>query len=321
MPPRLPSLMAIHLISAHFAAGEIVYQLHDFAYYICLILDGFYACVGVPGRHGGRDAIPEQRSDSYFTTPAILGPKAVNSEHSYKAMKSKNVEAQATTVSGDLFPYRLFGPNSYMGDLECIASSTRKATTRCERSGKMLILKKKDLFEMIEEFPQFGEVWASSAWRRECLRKTALKKLRTPHNLRNFAGITIAIHLQRLFRERKAGNPAGSTLRQQRCTLAGIHALWSASSYHEFSHKELKRIASPAHAQSVLLRQVDKIQRSLDEMREEVKEVRVDMKGMKQAMQRQLPVNEFQELFGQPSQGPANGVPMQQCDTSGKKSL
>merc|ERR1712129_268177 len=66
-----------------------------------------------------------------------------------------------------LFPYRFFGSNSYLGDLECITSAMRKATVRCELEGKVLILKKPDLFELIEEFPHFGEMWASSAWRGE----------------------------------------------------------------------------------------------------------------------------------------------------------
>lgn len=201
-----------------------------------------------------------------------------------------------------LFPYRFFGSNSYFGDLECITSAMRNATVRCELEGKVLILKKPDLFELIEEFPHFGEMWASSAWRRECLRKKSLKRLKAPLNYRHFAATTI----QRFFRAKQAerrkaaqDQAAPHASRSKPGRRDGNH-IWHASAPQEFSHQDLKNIASPAQIHTLLLKQVDKLQRSVDKMHEEVRDVRSDMKGVKEAFQGMLPAPKFQLLFNGP---------------------
>jgi CRP-like cAMP-binding protein len=248
MPARLPSLMAIHLISVEFMSGEIIYQLHDFAFYLSLVLDGVFACVGFPGSDGGRDAM----SFSWGSSRSF--------GHDKGGMPARQLNEEQG-MSKLLFPYRLFGPNSYVGDLECITSTMRRSTVRCERSGKMLILKKPDLFELINEFPHYGELWAAAAWRRESLRKKALKQLKAPLNYHNFAVIMI----QRFIRKKQAEwrrRPAEDVIdvdeaaaiqprRVRFSTLPNINLLACGEVAHEFSHQELKQMASPAQTHTL----------------------------------------------------------------------
>jgi len=264
MPPRLPSLMSIHLISVEFMSGEAVYQLHDFAFFLSLVLDGVFACVGLPGPYGGRDGMMVN-----WGSGSTLGNDR------------QKQEKHQMSMTKFLFPYRLFGPNSYVGDLECITSTMRRSTVRCERSGKMLILKKPDLFELINEFPHYGELWATAAWRRESLRKAALKQLKAPLHYHTFAATTI----QQFIREKQAEWRRALAIAQdvddaiqkriRRRSLGNMDLLRCAEVAQEFSQRELKQMASPAQTHTLWLRQVDKLQRSVDEVRGEVSEVKM----------------------------------------------
>jgi len=231
----------------------------------------------------------------------VLTPSAPSD--SWKAVEKRKSSRQTrpeASASSYLFPYRLFARDSYLGDLECITSTTRKSTTRCERAGRVLILKKKDLFELIEEFPQWGEIWASAAWRRECLRKRSLKKLKASLKFDKLA----AVHIQRFFRERKAARAVAAIAAQEarsgnfkpRSTKS-VHQIWSTTASTDFSHKDLRNITSPNSQQTELIRQVDKLQRSIDVMHGKLHEVHSDMASVKQALQGTMSSTQYTLLF------------------------
>jgi len=312
MPPRLPSLMAIHLVSREFLSGEVIFQLHDYAFYLGLVIQGNFACVGKPGQRGGKDAMP------FHAVAAALHSEPQHSLSKHSRQSCSQVASASHQLrseegaSSHLFPYRLFGPNSYFGDMECLTSSMRKATVRCELSGTVLILKKPDLFELIQEFPQFGEMWASAAWRRERFRKSLLKQLKAPLSYQNFSAVTI----QRFVRARRVSRRAGvaegvapkATYRSQ-VKRMGLDQVLEGSSSFDFSQKDLKQIACSAHSQTLMIRNVDKLKLGLDKMRGEVRSgfesahadiqgIKSDIQGIKEALKELLPAdhsNRFKE--------------------------
>jgi len=238
MPPRLPCLMAIHLVPAEFAEGEVVFQLHDFALNLNLVVQGVFAYVGIPTPDGGLDAMlpttspiddvehddPSgaktggissrsliSRSKSLavrsvaagrtsialmpFVTPMM--PQGINTMHMQSRVSTPKSEER-------LYPYRLFGPKNYFGEQECLSGSLRRGTVRCERCGpgggfaSLLLLRKRDLSDLIQEFPQFGDIWAAAALRRESMRSSALRNFTRPKSCRHLA----ATMIQQAFRKK-----------------------------------------------------------------------------------------------------------------------
>jgi len=232
MPARLPSLMAMHLLPAEFDSGEVVFQLHDQAFNLSLVLQGVFAYVGLPTPEGGLDAMLSISSvDNISPEAPKLGVSQVSTIQTVRAslpmFLSGTASVMTTTPTSSqtsqqgLYPYRLFGPNTYFGDLELRGASLRRATMRCERAGpdgsaSTLLLRKHDLVELIQEFPQFGDVWTAAAGRRESLRRMALKRLTQPRSCRHLAAATI----QHAFRRRKNRRGSRSAGRTQRRTEA-----------------------------------------------------------------------------------------------------
>jgi len=265
MPPRLPSLLAIHLLTGEFMSGEVIYQLHDFAFNLGLVISGICANVAQPGPRGGKDALPAAQADSR--------------EEAWHHKKSISIDTHGTNLreedlsASHLSPYRLVGRNNYFGDLECITGSMREATMRCERTATILLLGKRDLFDTISEFPQCGEVWTRDSWRREALRKKALKRLRYPQSCRTLAAITI----QKVFRERDTSNHVSRPTSNQ-------PTIWT--------HWQSQMVSPAQSQQSCLVREVDKVHRGvlgmqseISHMHEEMSEMRSDMKCIKVALQ------------------------------------
>eukprot|EP00419_Tripos_fusus_P049079 CAMPEP_0172836844 /NCGR_PEP_ID=MMETSP1075-20121228/26770_1 /TAXON_ID=2916 /ORGANISM="Ceratium fusus, Strain PA161109" /LENGTH=162 /DNA_ID=CAMNT_0013680137 /DNA_START=34 /DNA_END=519 /DNA_ORIENTATION=+ len=110
-------------------------------------------------------------------------------------------EFHKNSIGLALFPYRFYGQGSYFGELECILGKGRVSTVRCENvdgsNGEVLILKKRDFSELVNEFPQFGEAWGSAAWRREAMRLASLKELTVRRTCRHAA----ASRIQQGYRE------------------------------------------------------------------------------------------------------------------------
>jgi len=162
-------------------------------------------------------------------------------------------------------PYRLFGHNSYFGELECISGATRHATARCERSGCVLMLRKRDFFELICEFPQFGEVWQSAAGRRESMRLAALKRLTHRQQYRTLAVTTI----QRVFRSctlpiRRAHYPELDS------GLIKMDSFARATVLQVHRTKDMrKHMSGPNSAPELLYKEVRDMRTDLKELRQE----------------------------------------------------
>jgi len=284
LPPRLPSMLAIQLLPADFIPGEVVYQFHDFAFNLGLVIGGICAYVGQPGPRGGKDAIPATVEDTLEEIEDSKHASVTSWLHHGTSVREED------STASRLSPYRLIGDGNYFGDLECFTGSMRVATIRCERTSTVLLLKKSDLFETISEFPQYGEVWASDAWRRESLRKKALERLRRHQNCRSLAAITV----QRVFHERwyrkdrierkdrkDTGNHVDRTVSHESTILTSSH----------LKQRDLKQMAVPAQSQVCLAREVDKIQRGvlgmqsqMNQVLSEVSVMRSEIRGVKLAL-------------------------------------
>jgi len=182
LPPRLPLFMALAMYRASFDDGEAMFLNKDHANNVFLITSGTFAYIGQPRKEGGRDAPPR-------------------------------IFSLQDTKEPQLYPYMLFGKNSYIGEYEALLNEPRTASCRCEKSGTALVVGRHDMRGIIEEFPEFGPIWFSEAQRRERHRKRCLRRLRHRYRLHDFAAIQIQTSL-RAWREHGYKKPAKGGLNQ-----------------------------------------------------------------------------------------------------------
>jgi len=196
-----------------------------------------------------------------------------------------------------------------------MSGTLRFSTVRCERTGTALLLRKRDLDELVLKFPQFGQVWAAAAWQRELTRIKAKKKLTGAKSCRTFAAITI----QRYFRawKNKPDRPRNkkgdaqqfSKTVTRKCTQKLIRAPSEETSLnvtdrsdrstppprkdatdnsHLFTKHELMQLTSPKYAHSSLSQEVQDLRKTVgnmhNEYRSDMKECRDDMKVIKDAL-------------------------------------
>jgi len=199
---------------------------------------GIFAYVGVPAPEGGKDAMlgftnidnvePDEAAGKRQTRVGKLmmhirstrasTPDPARSQAATSVGRITTTPSRCTTTPGSLasehshrqrlYPYRLCGPKTCFGDLECITGSLRNGTVRCERAGphgsaSVLLLRKRELAELMQEFPQFGDIWASDARRRESRRCLALRRLTQPKSCRHLAASIIQRELSQLCVRRK----------------------------------------------------------------------------------------------------------------------
>jgi hypothetical protein len=224
---------------------------------------------------------------------------AVNAEQNLQRKQSRH-----------LHPYQLVGHNNYFGDIECMTGSLRFSTVRCERTGTALLLRKRDLDELVVKFPQFGQVWAAAAWQREITRIKARTKLTEAKSWRNFAAITI----QRYFhawknkpgraRNKKGNAQTFAKTVTRKCTQKLIRFPSEGTNtpphegatpredvtrkHNRFSKHEMLQLTSPQYAHSSLSQEVQDLRKTVGDMhneyRSDMKDCRDDMKGIKDAL-------------------------------------
>jgi len=275
---------------AEFMSGEVVFQLHDFAFNLGLVLSGTFAFVGQAHPEGGHDSMlaantseedsAPQRVTSY--SPASVrrwtSPMPLRAQWSRPPSSPEVVRDRMSTRHGitevnvqGLAPYKLLGAKTYFGDIECITGSMRLATLRCERSGTTLLLRKVDFFELVDEFPHVGQVWASSAWKNESHRCSAVKRLTVPRSCKHFAAFAI----QTAYRQRKwspspLNGRSGSMMHKHARGIRGV-AHYKAKQYN---HRDLKEMTAPAPSNSFVLREVEKVQHVVSGMQSDMKYVK-----------------------------------------------
>lgn len=204
LPPRFPILVALAGDIVFFEHKQVVYYKGDQVWSLYLVMGGTFANV-LP---------PEGDIDAFTTSAAQIEASAVQS-HVIKSLRTETSSLNSNALLGgisprvrqssmaleDFRPYHLYGMNNYFGDAELfLQPSQRKCTARCEsHDGSLLTLPKKDVGELLQEWPRFAEAWRSNARRRELhrIRCQALHK-----ESQTFSHEHLAIrNMQRHFRE------------------------------------------------------------------------------------------------------------------------
>jgi len=289
----------------------IVFQMHDFAFNLFLVLNGTFAFVGQPSPQGGSDsmlvdwvAAAASVHPSPRTPPRISAISAASGESSpstaRKSFLASVGDSSMTWLPTEkpttpkpfevkqtkLWPYKLIGHSNYFGEFECISGKAREATVRCEQAGVLLVLRKLDFFELVEEFPQFGDFWAAAASRRESQRRHALKRLQVRMSFRNMAAVTI----QRAWRRR-----------QDRESLETLPETTSSECARQVSNptsfggvvdkcweptaaKHILQMSIQGQGSSQLSRQVQELHRTVCQLRNDIKEMRHGHQVKKQSI-------------------------------------
>jgi len=280
MPPRLPSLLAICLLPVRFMRGEVVFQIHDFAFQLNMVLEGTFAYVGRHMHGGGIDA-PVPLDDDDNDHLAIPQGEEADKTHSLSMFVSRIIPPKPTTRCSTpsspnlIFPYKFFGPRTYFGDFECLKGSMRQATMRCESRGTTLLLKKRDLFELIEEFPQFGHFWAAAAGRREWLRRRALSRLRPSQSYRDFAANVIQQAFRRM---RQKGVIAPDSEQQERSELVSFTPASVVSTSGQMW---------PSHSRGMLSGSIAVSEQSLSVFKDDINKMNGRIRNLQAEMQKQ----------------------------------
>lgn len=240
LPVRFPLLLALALNERNFSRKEMVYCAYDHPWNIFLVVKGTFAYIAFPSPDGGLSDLPADVMQHLTKFP--FGTKSVGSRGNGKTgltpsktswsgnnsngaskgtisqtqlMKDKTMAVkQAGQRHGALYPYQVFGPRSYFGDLELLLgyARTRFSGARCEfEGGQLLVLHKSDLNKLMKEFGRFGHAWHAKAKRREEHRRILMARLLLGRNAENLAAETI----QRYWR-RVHGNDDGSDMDRAR---------------------------------------------------------------------------------------------------------
>uniref|UniRef100_A0A7S1M9Y0 Cyclic nucleotide-binding domain-containing protein n=1 Tax=Alexandrium catenella TaxID=2925 RepID=A0A7S1M9Y0_ALECA len=266
VPARLPCLLAVHLITCDFQAGEVVYQMGDYPFNIFLVLSGTFAFVGRPSPAGGQDAMEVDEIKLHVAHTNSLGEAAA-------AVSSMLITETNNNKSDRLYPYRLFSCQSYFGETEMLMGKPRLSTARCERKGVGLTLHKSDFLDIKEMFPQFGSLWASAMRRRERFRKLARACLTKPTTCK----VLSVTRIQEFWRYRGQKLPSEQRRASSRFTEVAVA-----------NHQRLRR--SSIEAPSATRGDAD----SISSLRGEIESLRMEI--------RQL-VKEQRKFHGVPDQG------------------
>jgi len=286
----------------------IVFQMHDFAFNLFLVLNGTFAFVGQPSPQGGSDsmlvdwvAAAASVHPSPRTPPRISAISAASGESSpstaRKSFLASVGDSSMTWLPTEkpttpkpfevkqtkLWPYKLIGHSNYFGEFECISGKAREATVRCEQAGVLLVLRKLDFFELVEEFPQFGDFWAAAASRRESQRRQALKRLQVRMSFRNMAVVTI----QRAWRRRREKESletcpvtTSSEYARQVSNSSSFAGLVDKGSDPPVA-KHILQMSVQGQGSSQVIRQVQDLHRTVCQLRHDIKELRGDYQAGK----------------------------------------
>mmetsp|Transcript_47492 Transcript_47492/g.119682 ORF Transcript_47492/g.119682 Transcript_47492/m.119682 type:complete len:818 (-) Transcript_47492:302-2755(-) len=224
MPPRLPLLLALAAHRSDFEAGELIYQMRDYAVNVFMVLSGTFADIARPTPQGGED----EACYGVKLTAAEMMVINMGTDNGSISNRGSGVMAQASSMSKGaslptspstrdmrpesthLFPYKLYSCNSYFGLVEVIESCERRSTVRCESDGggSLLVLQKPELYRLMEEFPTFAMAWKTQARRRELHRLRIRTRLTSGMTHRRLAAVRIQ-HAVRAFLAKQTRGPTG----------------------------------------------------------------------------------------------------------------
>lgn len=193
---RLPLILAAVMHPKQFQFQDVVYQNADQPIHIYLVMRGTLAFVGTPHPKGG--IAPYTVSEVQSALGLGRRPRAQTDE------EDKDPEASGAHQH-DLFPYKLFGVRSYLGEYEPftdLPSRVAFARVESELGAEVLVLHKKDLLELKGEFPGAAQVWIKVARRKEWHRGQLLEQLTQKRNYKMFALHTIQTFYRNRFGKR-----------------------------------------------------------------------------------------------------------------------
>eukprot|EP00931_Biecheleriopsis_adriatica_P080096 TRINITY_DN53455_c0_g1_i1.p1 TRINITY_DN53455_c0_g1~~TRINITY_DN53455_c0_g1_i1.p1 ORF type:complete len:731 (-),score=95.69 TRINITY_DN53455_c0_g1_i1:41-2233(-) len=211
VPPRLALLLATSLTLKHTHSNEIIYQYRESAFYMMLVCSGTFAAVGLPGMDGGRDAV-EPKPDLVFHASSAkkvkhLALKAGSNLLSLASRDSRDAFEIPDEMASALYPYDLYSHKSYFGHVELMLGGLRRSTVRCESAGgELLILKKDELHELEQQFPECDVFWVRMAVLHEWMRQQRLARLTNAMTWRNRAAYTIQRQFRIMLRYRGGDN-------------------------------------------------------------------------------------------------------------------
>jgi len=205
MPPRMPCLLALHLMSCDFEAGEVIYQMGDYPFNLFLVVNGTFAYVARATPQGGIDAMEPDEPKQLGSGDAGEVLKSFSLRKPSMSRQPSGPAVCSSASAQHLFPYRLYSQTAYFGDIEMLAGKLRSSTARCERRGTALTLHKKDFADISEMFPHFYSAWVSRSRHSEAFRAASLAKLNLGVSYRNLAALKIQ---QFLRAKRGQGEPA-----------------------------------------------------------------------------------------------------------------
>mmetsp|Transcript_27613 Transcript_27613/g.64394 ORF Transcript_27613/g.64394 Transcript_27613/m.64394 type:complete len:730 (+) Transcript_27613:51-2240(+) len=233
VPPRLPCLLAVHLMSMEYVEKETVYQVNEIPLNIFIVVSGTFAFVGRPHLEGGFDAptcvqvaptvvksTPTLTQSASSTTKFSSGFSALKHARtllmgtlsSSRGNEEERPESQADTTASrplySLYPYQLFSCGSYFGDTDMMLGRLRGPTARCEKAGTALVLHKQALMEIQDNFPQFDVARRTAAARNEGFRLRSLVRLKKGLTFKNLAATRIQSFVRKRLQRKKDDLPA-----------------------------------------------------------------------------------------------------------------
>jgi len=116
-------------------------------------------------------------------------PLFLHGDSGVQPVDSKSSHHKAKPV---LWPYMFHCFGDYFGDIELLNRTPRRSSIRCmANKSKALVLAKKDVESLIEDFPRFGSAWRIASKRRETQQECALERLTVGRTCKDLAASTI----------------------------------------------------------------------------------------------------------------------------------
>merc|ERR1711971_81993 len=176
LPPRLSLLVGLWCDVRIYQRGEIVYYCHDHAWNIFLVYGGVFAALAIATPSGGISSIaPADLNAAVEASICVSRRPNTGQSANWGKMGATPKHDEATMLS----PYRLFTSRNFFGDAEVVLKpGPRRACHRCEsKNGSLLVLSKKAMLDLLQEFPSCNDAWHVASKRKAYRDKSMLKLL------------------------------------------------------------------------------------------------------------------------------------------------
>ncbi|CAJ1387534.1 unnamed protein product [Effrenium voratum] len=270
LPTRLPLILAAVMHPKIFQFQEVVYQNADQPVHIYLVLRGTLAFVGSPAPNGGLAPFTVSEVHSALHIGKRHLPLADSRPPSSSQLGDSEGILSETPNQQVLYPYKLFGVRSYLGEYEPFADLPARvsyARVESEMGAEALVLHKKDLLELKSEFPACAAIWIKVARRKEWHRGQLLESLTVPRSYKKLALHTIQSFYRTRFGRRKEKNDLRTSAH---CIIVppSICEMRVPSVSQEMPNAELQKLRGKVE---VMDQRMLEMQTTLDAIMEELK--------------------------------------------------